>query len=208
MSRRLRTIVVSASVAGTILLVWIDCNLLAPARMARATAHQQATVRDLARYHGGTFTVTRVVDGDTLHIAAPDGDHPTTKVRLLGIDAPETGDEDQGPMYYADEATEFAQQAACGRSVTVYLDEDGRTRGNYGRLLAYVELPDGRFLNDVLLLEGYAYADLRFRHSRYQKFQQLQTVARSLRKGLWAGVSREQLPSWLQRMRPDLLSQP
>jgi micrococcal nuclease len=176
--------------------------------MGRTPSQQQATVRDLARYHGGTFTVTRVVDGDTLHIAAPDGDHPTTKVRLLGIDAPETGDEAQGPMYYARDATEFAQQAARGRPVTVYLDEGGRSRGNYGRLLAYVELPDGRFLNDVLLLEGYAYADLRFRHSRYQKFQQLQTVARSLRKGLWAGVSREQLPSWLQQMQPDLLSHP
>jgi endonuclease YncB( thermonuclease family) len=152
--------------------------------------------------------VTRVVDGDTLYIAAPDGGHPTTKVRLLGVDAPETGAGTQKPRYYAPEATEFARQAALGRSVTVYLDEGGRTRGNYGRLLAYVELPDAAILNDRLLLEGYAYADLRFRHSRYQKYQQFEATARSQQKGLWAEVSRDQLPDWLQRMQPDLLARP
>ncbi len=193
---------------GMVLLVWLDRGVVTPARRGLAPSSQYDPARDSVRYDGKAFTVVRVIDGDTLHINAPDGADPVTKIRLLGIDAPEAYDEEQGQMYYADEATRFAQQLACGRCVTIYLDANGRSRGNYGRLLAYVELPDGRFLNDVLLLEGYAYADLRFRHSRYQKYQQLESAARSLQKGLWAKVSREQLPDWLRRMHPTLLSRP
>jgi len=190
------------------LFVWLDRGVVTPVRRGRVSSQQQGASQDLARYDGKTFVVTRVVDGDTLHIDASDGDSPVTKIRLLGIDAPEAADDEQGQMYYAREATEFVQQVAHGQPVTLYLDEAGHTRGHYGRLLAYVELPEGRLLNDVLLLEGYAYADLRFRHGRYQKCQQLEAAARSLRKGLWAEVSREQLPAWLQRMQPDLLTRP
>jgi len=206
MSRRLRTVLTAAGLVGMVLLVWLDRNSLSSALTEGVASHQQAATRDLARYHGRTFTVTRVVDGDTLYIDTPDGGRPTTKVRLLGIDAPEMGNDEKGAMYYAGEAAQFVRQTAIGTSVTVYLDEAGRTRGSYGRLLAYVELPDGGLLNDALLAEGLAYADLRFRHSRYQKCKQLEATSRSLRSGLWAGVAREQLPPWLQRMQPDLLA--
>ncbi|MBN1360940.1 MAG: thermonuclease family protein [Sedimentisphaerales bacterium] len=208
LSRRMRTVLIVAGSLGMVLLVWLDRGVFTPVRLERSTSGQPDPAQDRARYHGRTFTVVRVVDGDTLHVNAPDGDSSMTKVRLLGIDAPETNDEERGQMYYAREATQFAQQLACGRSVTLYLDESGRSRGNYGRLLAYVELPDERILNDVLLLEGYAYADLRFRHSRYQRYQQLEATARSLQRGLWAQVKREQLPDWLQGMQPDLLARP
>jgi micrococcal nuclease len=190
-----------------VVLAWLDRTVFVPGRVGQPAPRQQDPAQDIARYDGKTFTVTRVVDGDTLYINAPDTGDPATKVRLLGIDAPEMGAGGQEPMYYAREATEFVRRAVDGKAVTVYLDEV-RTRDNYGRLLAYLELPDSRFLNDVLLLEGYVYADLRFRHSRYQRYQQFEAAARSLRKGLWAGVSREQLPGWLRRMQPDLLSGP
>ncbi len=206
MSRHLRTFLLAAGFAGVALLVWLDRGVLTPARTGRLSPHQPNFSHDLTRYHGKAFPVTRIVDGDTLHVAVPDGDNPTTKVRLLGIDAPEAVDDKQGQMYYAHEATEFVRRLAGGKAVTLYLDEGERSRGKYGRLLAYVELPDGRFLNDVLLLEGCVYADPRFRHSRHQKYRQLEAAARSLRKGLWAQVSREQLPAWLQRMQPDLLT--
>ena len=146
---------------------------------------QQSSDRDFARYDGKTFTVVGIIDGDTLRLNVPDGDSPTTTVRLLGVDTPEMNDDEQGQMFYAREATDFAQQLACGRSVTVYLDRTTeRTRGTYGRLLAYLALPDDLFLNEALLLEGFAYADLRFRHGHFQRYQQLEAAARSLGKGL------------------------
>jgi len=70
--------------------------------------------------------------------------------------------------------------------------------------LAYVQLPDKRFLNEALLTEGFAYADLRFRHSFYYKYQNLQASARRQKKGLWPDVKREQLPEWLKRKKPKI----
>jgi endonuclease YncB( thermonuclease family) len=128
---------------------------------------------DLARYHGQRFEVVRVVDGDTLHLGASDLGGDSTKVRLLGIDAPEMGTTRSARMYFAAEATAFAKRLALHQEVHVYLDERAGSRDRYPRLLAYIELPDGKFLNEELLSEGYAYADKRFRHSYYQKYLQL-----------------------------------
>jgi micrococcal nuclease len=158
---------------------------------------------DLGRYHGRKFLVVKVVDGDTLHVAAPDLGRDTTKVRLLGIDAPEMGTSKSERMYFAEEATAFARRLAVSQEVGLYLDERAGSRDRYERLLAYVELPDGRFLNEALLSGGYAYADRRFRHSYYQKYLQLEAGARSLGQGLWKGVTPEQMPPWLQRMQAD-----
>jgi micrococcal nuclease len=108
-------------------------------------------------------------------------------------------------MYFGPEAAEFSERSALEKRATIYLEEHN-TRGKYGRLLAYVQLPDGRFLNEVLLAEGFAYADLRFRHSLYQKYKKLESSARRQQKGLWEEVTREQLPEWLQRMELELLS--
>jgi len=147
--------------------------------------------------------VVRVVDGDTLHLDVPDEGGRITKVRLLGIDAPEMGEDREKPMYFAEEATGFARDLALGKLVTVYLDPLAGTRDKYDRLLAYMELPDGRFLNEELLLGGCAYADLRFRHSYYYKYKQLEAGARAAKAGLWAAVSPGQMPPRRQDTRPD-----
>jgi micrococcal nuclease len=146
----------------------------------------------------------KIVDGDTLDIDVPDVNHNHTRIRLWGIDSPETKSQNSGVMYFGPEATDFAEKSTLGKQVTIFLEEHD-TRGKYGRLLAYVQLPDGRFLNEVLLSEGFAYADLRFRHGLYQKYKQLESSARRQQKGLWERITREQLPEWLQRMEPELL---
>ncbi len=174
--------------------------------MARSDAPQRAAAADKARYHGKAFRVLAILDGDTVEVDAPDGRSAATRVRLLGIDAPEMNYQDHRPACFAEEATAFARELIAGKRVIVHLDETQRTRGNYGRLLAYLELPDGTVLNEVLLAEGYAYADLRFKHSYFHRYGQLEASARALQKGLWAEVTRRELPEWLQRMRPDLLA--
>jgi micrococcal nuclease len=158
---------------------------------------------DQARYQGRTFSVVKVVDGDTLHIAPPSMADDVTRVRLLGIDAPEMGTGKSGSMYFAEEATAFARRLALGKEVGVHLDERAKSRDRYGRLLAYIELQDGKFLNEELLSEGYAYADRRFRHSYYQKYLQLEAGARALGQGLWKAVTPEQMPPWLQRKQAE-----
>jgi len=154
---------------------------------------------EFSKYHGKKFKVVNVVDGDTIDIDVPDGKYEHTRIRLWGIDTPEKD------CYFGPQATEFTRKLALGKQVEIYLDRGNRVRGTYGRLLAYVKLPDGRFLNEVLLMEGFAYADLRFRHSFYNKYRQLESLARNHRKGLWEGITRERLPRWLQEKRPELL---
>jgi len=167
------------------------------------SSRQQTLTADLARYDRGTFVVTRVVDGDTVHLDVPDNEDRVTKVRLLGIDAPEMGDARTRPMYFAEEATRFATDLALGTIVTVYIDEPAGSRDKYDRLLAYLQLPDGRFLNEELLQGGYVYADLRFRHSYYSKYKQLEAGARAAKAGLWARVSPDQMPLWRQERQSD-----
>lgn len=191
MSRRKRNIIFAGLVVTAIFFVWLDRSHII--RTPRAPAG------DIQKYHGKRFTVVEVIDGDTIDIDIPDGKYDDTRIRLWGIDAPEKG------CYYADEAGSFARELTLDKKVTVYLDEGNRTRGHYGRLLAYIQLPDERYLNEVLISEGYVYADLRFNHSFYNKYKQLQSRAHSQQKGLWKDVGREQLPEWLQRKRPDLL---
>jgi micrococcal nuclease len=165
----------------------------------------QPQSNDARKYHAKTYTVVNVVDGDTLDIGVRDGKYDHTRIRLLGIDSPETKGREGAPDYFGGEAARFAAEFALGKQVEIYLDEGSRTRGKYGRLLAYVKLLDDGFLNEVLLTEGFAYADLRFRHSLYNRYKQLEAVARKQQKGLWQDVKWEQLPEWLRRRKPNLL---
>ena len=43
---------------------------------------------DFQKYHRKTFTVLEVIDGDTLDIDIPDGEHDDTRIRLIGVDTP------------------------------------------------------------------------------------------------------------------------
>jgi len=204
MSRRLRAGIAALCVAAAVLLVRLDHSSRGQ-RQPQGQSQEQARASDVARYHGKTFTVVNVVDGDTIDVDAPDGEHEHTRIRLWGVDTPETKNPKVGVMYFGPEAAEFTKKVALGQKVRVYLDEGNRTRCYYGRVLGYVQLADKRFLNEVLLADGFAYADVRFRHSLYSKYKQLESAARGQKKGLWAEVRREQLPEWLQEKKPTLL---
>jgi endonuclease YncB( thermonuclease family) len=204
MSRRRQTGIIVVCLLVTVVFIRLDHSRLKRRWQQQPNSEEQARTYDLDKYHKRTYSVVKVVDGDTIDIDTVDADKNYTRIRLWGVDAPETKSEKYGAMYFGAEAAEFTSESTLGKQVTVYLEEH-RTRGKYGRLLAYVQLPDERFLNEVLVAEGFAYADVRFRHSLYRKYEQLEGSARRQKKGLWEKVTREQLPEWLQRMRPNLL---
>lgn len=204
MSRRRRAGIIILSLLFACVLISLDHNYNRNERQQPPTTDTQTKNYDFEKYHQKTFTVIKVVDGDTIDIDIPDGKKPTTRIRLWGVDTPETKNPKTDVMHFGPEAAEFTRQSTLGKQVTVYLEEH-RTRGKFGRLLAYVQLPDGNFLNEVLLSDGFAYADLRFRHSFYNKYKQLEAAARSQKKGLWKEVMREQLPQWLQSKKTTLL---
>ena len=207
MSRRRKNGVLVFCLLGLAMLVLLDRSTVRYRWPYRVETVTPSPANDLEKYYGESFLVVKVIDGDTLDIDVPDGRYDHTRIRLLGIDAPETGSGQSPAMYFGPQATERARELALGKPVEVYLDSPNLTRGKYGRLLTYVKLPDGRFLNEVLLSEGYAYADRRFRHSFSNKYRQLEAAARNSRSGLWQNVTRDQLPEWLQRMEPTLLTE-
>jgi micrococcal nuclease len=204
MSKHRRFAIFTLSLLLAAAYVWLDHGLIGCYQQAQPKSQEQAKHYDFEKYNQKTFTVIKVVDGDTIDINIPDGKYNHTRIRLWGVDTPETKNPEVGVMYFGPEAADFTTKSALGKQVTIYLEER-RTRDKYNRLLAYIKLPDGRFLNEALLSEGFAYADLRFRHSFYNKYKQLETVARSQKKGLWEKVTRNQLPQWLQREEPNLL---
>jgi len=206
MSRHRRAGIIVLCLLLVVVFVWLDHSTIRSKWRPQPKSEEQAKANDFQKYHAKTFTVVNVVDGDTIDIDIPDESYEHTRIRLWGVDTPETKNPNIGVMYFGPEAAEFARKLVLGKPVAVYLDEGNNTRGKYGRLLAYVKLPNDGFLNEVLLTEGYAYADVRFRHSLYHKYKQLDASSRSLKKGLWEEVSREQLPEWLQRMNPKLLN--
>lgn len=205
MSRRRKTGILTLCLLPVALFIWLDHSLIRHTQQAQPKSEERAKAYDSEKYNAKTFTVVNVVDGDTADVDVPDGKYEHTRIRLWGIDTPETKGDIPGVMYFGPQAAEFTTKLTLGKPITVYLDVANRTRDKYGRLLAYVQLPDGKFLNEVLVAEGFAYADLRFRHSFYNKYRQLEANARSSEKGLWQKVTREQLPEWLQRERPNLL---
>ncbi len=152
---------------------------------------------DVEKYEGPSFRVQRAVDGDTLVLDVPDADGDPTRVRLLGVDTPETVHPDKPPQHYGPEASRFVKSVTEDREIRMTLDV-ARTRDKYERLLAYVYLPDGRMLNRVLIEEGYGYADPRFRHPLRDEFARLMRQARKEGKGLWKDVRTDHLPEYLR----------
>ena len=163
---------------------------------------------DSETYNRGTFRVTHVVDGDTLDVDTPDTltGRATTRVRLWGVDTPETVKPGSAVEHFGPEASDFTERLCQGKTVRLELVA-GKTRGKYGRLLAYVTLPDGKMLNAELIERGFGYADPRFTHPRLGEFGDLQRKAMRGRKGLWKNVRPDDLP-YYYRTGPHKLTLP
>ena len=125
------------------------------------------------------FLVKRVVDGDTLRLR--DGN----RVRLIGVDTPETKHPRKPIQYYGPEAYRFTKREMEKRLIR--LETDRPLRDRYGRVLAYVyRQPDLFFLNAELVRQGYARAYTRYPFQRKAEFVRLERDARRNRRGLWA----------------------
>ena len=157
---------------------------------------------DFQKYNGKQFTVLRVIDGDTVTLNVPDGDKPSTTVRLWGVDTPETKAPGRPVAYFGPEATDFTTDMVAGRLITLELEPEN-TRGKFGRLLAFVYTDDNKMLNEKLLATGHAYADNRWRHRFYLRFLQVETQSRKNKLGLWRSVTPRDIPPHVRR-RLDL----
>jgi micrococcal nuclease len=119
-----------------------------------------------------TDYVGRVIDGDT--IVLENGE----RVRLLGIDTPETG------QYYYKEAREYVEKMVLHKNVR--LESGPEDRDKYGRLLRYV-FAGSTFVNLELVKKGYASALIYSEDERYSDILvNAESDARAFRTGIWS----------------------
>jgi endonuclease YncB( thermonuclease family) len=129
--------------------------------------------------------VQRVSDGDTF-VATVKGRRE--RVRVIGVDTPESVSPNQPDEPYGEEASDFARHHLDGE--TVRLAGDAEPRDRYGRMLAYVWLEDGTFWNALLVAEGYAQQLTVPPNVTYERlFRRLAGEARREDRGLWAQAS-------------------
>ena len=155
--------------------------LLAAASLA---GWRLGTARAPSGPEAGPARVISVIDGDTLDVA---WGGRTERVRLLGVDAPETVDPRRPVGCFGPEASAYTSRRLAGRSVRLTFDRQHRDR--FGRLLAHLEI-DGRRFNDELLAGGYARLLVIPPNGRYARTMlDEELAARAARRGLWGACS-------------------
>lgn len=124
------------------------------------------------------YVVNRVVDGDTIDVRS------LGLIRLIGIDTPELDDARGQHQCLAVAAAQRMEEILVDRQVKLTRDVEGRDR--YRRFLRYIYLPDGTFVNEELVREGYAKILTIPPNVRYAPvFLLAQQEARLAQRGLW-----------------------
>ncbi len=141
--------------------------------------------------------VSRVLDGDSIAVIGI-YTHEEKEIRLYGVDAPETRQgrklrEDEEKTRVAGEllrfmgnlSKEFVKRVCPpGTPITLYT-EAGNETDFWGRQLAYVILPDGYCLNDLLITEGYAKATNEYYCDQLSRYQLINWQAKLQKRGLY-----------------------
>ncbi len=129
-----------------------------------------------------TYTVTKFYDGDTIAINM---NGSIEKVRLIGVDTPETHDPRKAVQCFGQAGADFTKNLIGDQKLRLEADPINQNRDRYNRLLRYVYLPDGRLVNAEIIKQGYGFAYLSFPFTKSDEFRQLQTEAREQNRGLW-----------------------
>ncbi|HMS33820.1 MAG TPA: thermonuclease family protein [Ignavibacteria bacterium] len=139
--------------------------------------------------------VTKVIDGDTFKMSNGE------KVRLTGIDTPEkfesdkldrqsgqSGRDKETIKKLGEASSEYVRKLVEGKKVTMVKDQGYDDRDKYGRLLRYIYLEDGTFVNAKILEDGYANVYYSKQISKMDEFKKLERDARENKRGLWGEV--------------------
>jgi len=137
--------------------------------------------------------VSWIYDGDTLQV------EDIGKVRLLGIDTPESRDSSRDRYYTAQtklsrkelraiayQAKRFNIDHVKGKRVRLVFDQQKQDK--YQRTLAYLYLPDGKMLNLLLLEKGLASTFRKYHFSHKEQFLAAEKIARKQKIGLWKNL--------------------
>lgn len=169
-----------------LLTVAVVLGLIVSSRFSTTVQDTTEPEERSATLHG-PYAVERVVDGDTIYIIndAAEGE----KVRLIGIDTPESVHADEAKNSDAGlVASAFTKELLTGQSVWLEYDIDHKDQ--YGRTLAYVYIEDGTsttMVQELLLYHGLAQTMTIQPNSKYaSRFVEIQREAQQACRGFWA----------------------
>ena len=121
--------------------------------------------------------VKAVLDGDTIDVST------FGRVRLLGIDAPETSHGLDTAEPFGREARERLAGLVLHRWIR--LEMEGAALDVYNRHLAYVVTEGGQFVNATLVREGLARVSARLPLTRLPELKRAESEAQAFRRGMW-----------------------
>ena len=161
-----------------------------------ALPDSQAVIRTV------TGTVTKVSDGDSIHLTTPE--QTKLKVRLYGIDAPETdkinhrtGQVSKLGQPYGEESWKALESKIMGKQVKLeILDID-----KYRRMVGMIWLDDHN-INMEMVMEGYAEAFLEYLKPPYRtRILEAEKEAKSAKRGIWSLANYERPREFRKRMK-------
>lgn len=137
----------------------------------------------------GPVTVTRIIDGDTIDVRLTTG--KIARVRIVGIDTPETVDPRKPVQCFGKEASQHMKALVEEKEVQLQTKPD-EDKDKYGRLLRYVQL-GGNDIGASMIRDGYAFSYKWFPHPRMELYNGLEKAARERGSGLWGAACSAEL---------------
>lgn len=137
----------------------------------------------------GLYAVTQFYDGDTLSVNMNGREE---KVRLIGVDTPETHDPRKAVQCYGEAAAKFTRELVGTQAIRLEADPLNTNRDRYDRLLRYAYLPDNTLVNAEIIKQGYGFAYTSFPMTKASDFQRLQRDAMTAKRGLWGSCQPQQ----------------
>jgi micrococcal nuclease len=151
-----------------------------------STSKSPTKKKDIPKIEINTpYEVIKVVDGDTFDIKVGE---QTVKVRMIGIDTPETVDPRKVVQCFGKEASDKTKELLLNKQVTLETDPTQRITDRYGRVLAYV-YNDNILINKYLLENGYAHEyTYNIPYEKQIEFKQAEKNAQETKLGLWGDI--------------------
>lgn len=166
-----------------VLTLTTNDNKPTPAKSSPAT-QQQPTKTEQSTNSTQLYNVIAVIDGDTIDV---DLNGKTERLRLIGLDTPETKDPRKPVQCFGKEASEQARKLLDGKQVRLEAEASQGERDKYDRLLRYVYLEDGTSYNKQIIFDGYAHEYTYNTPYKYQtEYKQAQKDAEAAQRGLWS----------------------
>lgn len=145
----------------------------------------------LMKYEPGSYAIKTFVDGDTVIVDMGGVDET---IRFIGVDTPETHKPNTPVQCYGPLAAAYTKQRIGSGRIRLVSDRLTTNRDRYNRLLRYVVLDDGTYLNQELVAKGYGFA-YSFPFAQLRTYADTMERARQNHQGLWGDCQPNQDPS-------------